>query len=173
MNDATALLFPALILLTLFYGAVKKVDLYESFASGIKQTLDLLVGIFPYVATILVMTEVAAASGMSDFVTQKLSPVFKFLGVPPELTGLIMLKPFTGSGSLAMLSEVFKTYGADSYVSRCAACIFGSSETTFYGFRRLFFRLQEKKRRACRNRFARRFSRRRNRILSAVPDYVT
>ena len=132
MNDATSLLFPALILLTLIYGAVKKVDLYESFASGIKQTLDLLVGIFPYVATILVMTEVASASGVSDFVTQKLFPVFNFLGVPPELTGLIMLKPFTGSGSLAMLSEIFKRYGADSYVSRCAACIFGSSETTFY-----------------------------------------
>ena len=132
MKNAISILFPVLILLILIYGAVKKVDLYESFASGIKQTLDLLVGIFPYVATVLVMTEVAEASGVSAFVTQKLSPVMKALGVPHELTGLIILKPFTGSGSLAMLSEIFKTYGADSYVSRCAACIFGSSETTFY-----------------------------------------
>ena len=61
-----------------------------------------------------------------------LSPMWSFLGIPPELGPLILIKPFSGSGSLAVLSEVYATHGADSYVGRCASVIFGSSETVFY-----------------------------------------
>jgi len=125
-------ILPAFTLLTLFCGIIKKIDLYESFAEGVKQTVSLLAGIFPYLTTILIMTEVASASGLSEFLIGLLSPLFSTLGIPEELTGLILLKPFSGSGSLALLSQIFEKYGVDSYISRCAVCIFGSSETTFY-----------------------------------------
>nr|MBO4518236.1 spore maturation protein [Clostridia bacterium] len=61
-----------------------------------------------------------------------LAPVFGFLGIPKELTKLVLIKPFSGSGSLATLSEIFKQYGAESYLARCACVIYGSSETVFY-----------------------------------------
>ena len=48
------------------------------------------------------------------------------------LIELVLLRPFTGSGSLALLSEIFNTYGTDSYIGRCASVIIGSSETVFY-----------------------------------------
>lgn len=132
MTAIVSYLLPVFILVTLACGIIKKVDLYESFAQGIKQTISLLAGIFPYVATVMIMTEVAKACGAVKEITQVLSPLFKTLGIPSELSGLILLKPFSGSGSLAVLSELFAKYGADSYISRCAACIYGSSETTFY-----------------------------------------
>ena len=72
------------------------------------------------------------ASGLSDGLTKLLSPVFGFLGIPPELTKLVLIKPFSGSGSLAYLNEIITAYGADSYSARCACVCFGSSETVFY-----------------------------------------
>ena len=54
------------------------------------------------------------------------------LGIPKELTKLVLIKPFSGSGSLAVLTDIFTKYGVDSYLSRCACVIYGSSETVFY-----------------------------------------
>lgn len=130
--NAYSYVLPIFTIFTLVCGIIKKVDLYEGFADGVRQTISLLTGIFPYLAAVLVMTEVVKVSGVGNAVTAALSPFFSRLGIPEELTGLILIKPFSGSGSLAILSEVFQKYGADSYISRCAACIFGSSETTFY-----------------------------------------
>ena len=64
--------------------------------------------------------------------TNLLSPAFGFLGIPPELTKLVLIKPFSGSGSLAYLNAIIAEHGADSYIARCACVCFGSSETVFY-----------------------------------------
>ena len=61
-----------------------------------------------------------------------LAPPFKLLGIPSEVVQLVLLRPFSGSGSLAILTDVYNTYGVDSYVGRCASVIMGSSETVFY-----------------------------------------
>lgn len=127
-----ACILPAVMLLSLVCGVIKKVDVYESFASGVKQTIELVSGIFPYIATVLVMTELCKGSGVDKIVIKTLSPVFEFLHIPEELSELMLLKPFSGSGSLAVLSQIIERHGADSYLARCAACIYASSETVFY-----------------------------------------
>ena len=121
-----------LFLTILVYSAIKKVKPYDAFTEGAKSALPFAANIFPYLVSIFVLTELFEASGISDFLTQILSPVFGFLGIPKELCKLVMIKPFSGSGSLAMLSEIFSEYGADSYLARCACVIYGSSETVFY-----------------------------------------
>ena len=78
------------------------------------------------------MTELFEQSGLSLALNKILSPVWQLLGIPVELGELILIKPFSGSGSLAVLSEVYATHGADSNIARCASVIFGSSETVFY-----------------------------------------
>ncbi len=78
------------------------------------------------------MCAVFEASGLADALTKFLSPVFGFLGIPPELTKLVLIKPFSGSGSIAYLNEIIAEHGADSYIARCACVCFGSSETVFY-----------------------------------------
>ena len=131
MKYAT-LILPVFIIFIFVYGAIKKVRLYDGFAEGIKGAFPLVVSIFPYLAAIFVMTALLEKSGVSGVLIKILSPAFEFLGIPKEVCPLVLLKPFSGSGSLALLSDIFKTYGADSYISRCASCIFGSSETVFY-----------------------------------------
>ena len=61
-----------------------------------------------------------------------MSPVFNFLGIPSELVDFMIIRPFSGSGSMAMLSDLYMTYGPDSYVSRCASVIVSCTDTVFY-----------------------------------------
>ena len=97
-----------------------------------KKSIPLVVDIFPYIATIMVAVALLRASGLTTILAQALSPVFTLLGIPSELIELVLLRPFTGSGSYALLNDVFLQYGADSYISRCACVILGCSETIFY-----------------------------------------
>ena len=123
---------PILIILTLAYGLIKRVNVYDSFVLGAKQSFNLSLSIFPYLAATFIMVNALRASGLDIYVTRFLSPPFALLGVPSEVVNLMFLRPFSGSGSLAILTDVYKQYGVDSYVSRCASCIYGSSETVFY-----------------------------------------
>ena len=125
-------LIPILFILIFCYGAKKKVPLYDTFTDGVKKAIPLAMNIFPFLVSIFLLTELFEASGLSNFLINLLSPFFNFLGIPKELTKLVLIKPFSGSGSLALLSEIYSTYGVDSYLARSASVIYGSSETVFY-----------------------------------------
>lgn len=128
----SAYFIPALFIIILIFSFIKRVKPYDAFTAGAKTAVPFAVNIFPYLVSIFVMTELFEASGLSDFFCKYLSPVLRFFGIPAELTKLVLIKPFSGSGSLALLSEIFTAYGVDSYISRCACVIYGSSETVFY-----------------------------------------
>lgn len=123
---------PILFLSIFIVSIIKKVKPYDAFVLGAKSAIPFAISIFPYLVTIFVLTELFEVSGLSNIVSNFLSPVFAFLGIPKELTKLVLIKPFSGNGSLAVLTEIFNTYGVDSYLSRCASVIYGSSETVFY-----------------------------------------
>lgn len=127
-----ALIIPALFFALFLYALLKKVRLYDCFTEGVKEAVPLLLSIFPYLAAMLMLSELFEGSGLSAALTQALSPVFSALGIPPEISRLVLLKPFSGSGSTALLSEIISSCGADSYIARCAAVAYGSSETVFY-----------------------------------------
>ena len=123
---------PILFLIIYFYALFKKVKPYDAFTEGAKSAVPFAVSIFPYLVSIFLLTELFETSGLSDIIVSKIAIVFKAFGIPKELSKLVLIKPFSGSGSLALLSEIFNTYGVDSYLSRCASAIYGSSETVFY-----------------------------------------
>lgn len=127
-----SLIVPLLFLSLFLYALLKKVKLYDSFTAGIKGAVPLVLSLFPYLAAILILCELFEGSGLSALFTRLLSPVCGILGIPPELSKLLLLKPFSGSGATALLSELITTYGADSYIGRCACVVYGSSETVFY-----------------------------------------
>lgn len=128
----SAYLIPIMFLLILIYSAIKKVKPYDAFTTGAKSAIPFAISIFPYLASIFILTELFEISGLSNFICNLISPVFSILGIPKELTKLVLIKPFSGNGSLAVLTEIFQTYGVNSYISRCACVIYGSSETVFY-----------------------------------------
>lgn len=123
---------PVLFLAIFVFALIKKVKLYDAFTLGAKSAIPFATGVFPYLLTIFILTELFEVSGLSYALTQILSPIFRILGIPTELTKLVLIKPFSGSGALALLTEIFTKYGVDSYLARCACVIYGSSETVFY-----------------------------------------
>ena len=125
-------IIPAIFILVFIFAAVKKVRVYDEFAEGVKEAVKFTFSLLPCLAAIFMMCELFEISGLASGITGLLSPVFSALGIPPELTKLVLIKPFSGSGSLAYLTAVIDNHGADSYISRCACVLYGSSETVFY-----------------------------------------
>ena len=123
---------PFLFLALFSYCLYKKINAYDGFVNGAKGAIKLVVEIFPFVASVLIAVALLRVSGITDFVAKLMSPVFRLFGIPPELCELVLLRPFTGSGSFGILENIFSTYGVDSYISRCACVIMGCSETIFY-----------------------------------------
>ncbi len=128
----SAYILPILFIILFIYCLIKKINTYDTFVEGAKGAIKLVVSIFPYIATIMIAVALLRASGITYYISYALSPFFSFLGIPEELCELIILRPFTGSGSFAILNDIYLQYGADSYISRCASVILGCSETVFY-----------------------------------------
>ena len=125
-------ILPALIVILLLYSFIKKNNTYNSFVVGAKSSFDLVLTSFPYIATIFIAIEVFNVSGLSVMFADFVAPFFEFFGVPKELSQLVILKNFSGCGSLALLENIFATYGVDSYMARAGSCIAGCSEAIFY-----------------------------------------
>ncbi len=127
-----AYIIPVVFIAVFGFAVFRKVKIYDEFSAGVSDAVKFTFSLIPCLAAIFMMCELFEISGLSAALTKLLSPFFSFLGVPPELTRLILIKPFSGSGSLAYLTEVINEFGADSYIARCACVCFGSSETVFY-----------------------------------------
>ncbi len=132
MNYFLALLVPAIFLASFIFALFKKVRVYDSFTAGMKGAIPLITSIFPYIASVTMLSLLLQVSGLERKMTEWLSPVFSFFGVPEEIAPLVFVKPLSGSGSIAVLSEILNRYGVDSYIARCACVAYGSSETIFY-----------------------------------------
>lgn len=129
---ASDYIIPILILALLVFAVIKKDKPYNSFAEGASESVSLVKDIFPYIVAVFLFVEIFDKCGMTEFCAKIFSPVFNVFGIPTELTKLIVLKPFSGSGGLAVLQEIFEKYGTDSYIGRCASVIMASSDTIFF-----------------------------------------
>lgn len=125
-------IIPIILIILFIYCFVKKVNAYDHFISGAKSAIDLCINTFPYLVAIFIAVELFKLSGLSDLIANIVSPALRFLGVPSELVDFLVIRPFSGSGSFAMLSDLYSRYGVDSYVSRCASVIVSCTDTVFY-----------------------------------------
>jgi spore maturation protein B len=132
MTAFFALLIPIIFLLSFVFALFKKVRVFDSFTEGVKGVIPLIVSIFPYIAAVTMLSKLFEVSGLEQKLSHFLSPVFSFTGIPEEIAPLVLIKPLSGSGGLAVLSEILERYGVDSYAARCACVAYGSSETIFY-----------------------------------------
>lgn len=123
---------PILILSVLLYGAYKKIDLFEVFSEGAYINLKTAIDILP--ALLLLMTAVGmlSASGALNAFSELISPILNKIGFPSQVLPLALIRPVSGSGSLAVLDNILSVSGADSFSGRVASVLMGSTETTFY-----------------------------------------
>lgn len=128
----TAYVIPVLIILLITISLFKKVPVFDSFALGAKEGMRLAIDVFPFLAAVFVCVTLFRVSGLASVVTKICAPLFSILGIPSELNEFILIRPFSGAGTLAELESIYTTYGADGYLARCASVIMGSSETIMY-----------------------------------------
>ncbi len=126
------LFIPILIAVLLFYALIKGVDAYSGFVEGAKGALPLMAGLLPYMIAMFVAVELFRNSGLSKYLCDFLSPVFRLVGVPPEVCELTLIRPFSSNAGYVLLRDIFARYGVDSYIGKCASVIMGSSDTIFY-----------------------------------------
>ena len=128
----SALVVPVILCFTACFAMRRRVDVYSALTKGAEEGLTVLLHILPSLIGLLTAVYMFRASGAMEFLAALLSPALDKLGIPPETAPLLFIRPISGSGALAVGSEIMETYGADSYIGRVAAVMLGSSETTFY-----------------------------------------
>lgn len=125
----------SIILIFVINGAVKKINVYNSFIEGAKQGFQVAIGIIPYLVAILVAIGMFRASGALDLLIDGIRYGVALTGLNTDFVDALptaFMKPLSGSGARGMMIETMKTHGADSFVGRLSCLIQGSTDTTFY-----------------------------------------
>jgi len=132
MTSLFDLIVPLLLLSTAAWALYRRVNVFEAVTVGAAEGLRSVVKIFPNLVCLLTAVYMLRASGALEAFANLLAPVFHVLGVPAELVPLMVVRPISGSGALAVGAELIEAHGADSLIGRIAAVMLGSTETTFY-----------------------------------------
>lgn len=132
MNIISLWALPAIIMLILTMGLVKKVPIYEVFTEGAKEGFKVSVNIIPYLVAIIVAISMLRASGIIELGEHILSPVLAYLNIPADVIPIMLVRSLSGSAALGIFSDIANALGPDNYATTLAAVMVGSSETTFY-----------------------------------------
>lgn len=132
MTLISNLALPCFILLFLLAGFFKKINVFDAFLIGAKKGIVSTFKIAPSILALLIAVKLLRDSGIIDSLVNISAPFFEFLGIPPEVLPLAILRPISGSGSTALLIDTFENFGPDSKISLIASVLCCSSETTFY-----------------------------------------
>lgn len=125
-------IIPVIILVIVAYGFEKGVPVYECFIEGAKEGLTICLKIFPYLLAMLIAVGVFRESKGMDYLIRAVTPVVKYIGLPPEVVPLAMIKPLSGSGAMGVFVDIMKKFGTDSYIGLVASIMMGTTETIFY-----------------------------------------
>ncbi|MBS5149748.1 MAG: spore maturation protein [Butyricicoccus pullicaecorum] len=123
---------PAILAGISFFAYIQGVDVFQTFLAGAKKGAQTAIAIAPTLIGMLTAVSMLRASGTIDCLGQIMRPVLAALGIPPDCAALVLLKPISGSGGLALGTEVMRRAGVDSYAGRVAAVMLGASETSVY-----------------------------------------
>lgn len=125
-------ILPLMILGILAIALIKRVAVYEEFIEGAKDGFKVSVTIIPYLVAIIVAISMFKASGAIDLLANLLGGVLQKLSIPVDILPIVVTRSLSGSATLGLFSEIANTYGGDNFVTKMAAVMVGSSETTFY-----------------------------------------
>ena len=116
----------------LLFGLVKGVNVFDAFLMGAREGMRTAAAILPALTALTLAVSMVRASGCLDAAGQLLAPVIGAVRIPPETVPLMLMRPVSGSGALAVIRDIFAQSGADSFAGRVASVMMGSTETTFY-----------------------------------------
>jgi len=132
VSSLSAWLISLLLLTILLTAWWKRVPVYEAFTEGAKGGFQIAVELIPHLVAMMVAVTVFRESGAMELLIRAITPIGQLLGIPEEVLPLALIRSVSGSGSLAIATDIIQTYGPDSFLGRLASTMFGSSDTTLY-----------------------------------------
>lgn len=132
INYISTLAVPIIILFIILYAVKEKIEIFDLFLKGATEGIEITLKIFPTLIGLFLAIGMLNSSGILDFTTMIISPVLNLIGFPKEIVPLAILRPISGSASMAIATNIIKQNGVDSFIGILSAVIMGSTETTLY-----------------------------------------
>lgn len=132
VNFLSSLAMPFIILLIVTYGLLEKRKVFDDFLEGAKEGIEIVFNILPTLVGLFVAIGALRNSGVLDIIIRFITPLLNVIHFPSEIMPLAMLRPISGSGSIAVATDIMKNYGVDTTIGIIASTIMGSTETTLY-----------------------------------------
>lgn len=132
INYISSIAMPLVIFIIVFSGLTEKKKTFDIFLKGAKEGIEIVIRIFPTLVGLFLAIVMLKNSGTIDFIIKILNPILSTFQVPSEILPLAILRPISGSGSIAIATEIMKSFGVDSNIGLIASVIMGSTETTIY-----------------------------------------
>ena len=132
LNYVSITIMPLMITTIIISGLYRRIPVFDCFLEGARDGLKTSVSILPALVGLMTSVAMLRASGAIDILSNISAPLLDTLNFPKELVSLALMRPVSGSGSLAIVNDLINTHGADSFIGRCASVMMGSTETTFY-----------------------------------------
>lgn len=132
MNTFSKLVIPLFVVFVIFYGFIKKVNLYDSFLEGAKDGLSISFSIFPNVMAMVFAINIFLDSNFVCEVLSIFKPLLNYINIPLDILPMAILRPISGTATLAIMNDIFTNFGPDSYAGRLASVLQGCTDTTIY-----------------------------------------
>ncbi len=132
MNTFSKLVIPLFVVFVIFYGFIKKVNLYDSFLEGAKDGLSISFSIFPNVMAMVFAINIFLDSNFVYEVLSIFKPLLNYINIPLDILPMAILRPISGTATLAIMNDIFTNFGPDSYAGRLASVLQGCTDTTIY-----------------------------------------
>lgn len=123
---------PLMIVIIVLYGVIERKKVFDIFLDGAKEGVGIVFNIFPTLVGLFVAIGTLRSSGVIDLVVNFLTPILNLFSFPTEVLPLAIIRPISGSASIAVATDIMKNFGVDSNIGFIASVIMGSTETTVY-----------------------------------------
>lgn len=132
INYISNIAMPLCILIIIFYGFIEKQKVFDIFIEGVKDGVKIVINIFPTLIGLFFAVGTLRSSGIIDLLVNIINPILSLVNFPSEIMPLPILRPISGSSSIAIATDIMKNFGVDSQLGIMAAVIMGATETTIY-----------------------------------------
>ena len=139
------LIIPIIIFSTVLFGVSKGISIYETFINGAKKGLDTVFSILPTLIALMMAVQIIRSSGLLDLISKFFEPITNLTGFPSELVPLCLMRLVSSSAATGLLTDIFVTYGTDSFIGRLASIMMSCTETIFYTMSLYFLHINIKR----------------------------
>lgn len=120
------------VLFIILYAFFKKVDVYDTFIEGVKESFSMVLNLFPTFIAMILAVNLFTNSGVLNYILSLIKPILNIFNIPGEIFPLAIVRPISASASLAYLNTIFAKFGPDSFIGLLGSVMQGCTDTTFY-----------------------------------------